>query len=118
MWTCVFILSRNLWVAAAHHSCWNATIFMIGLPLSGENWRALAPLVTVSHGSILWTGGAFGPEDSLVNVAVSTMICAALWRLSMTGAFVREIDPGSREDHAPSFPDPEIDRENHAPCVR
>jgi len=82
MWAGVFILSRNLWVAAAHHCCWNATIFMIGVPLSGEDWRAQAPFETIDHGSILWTGGAFGPEDSLVNLFVSLAICAALWRLA------------------------------------
>ncbi len=83
MWAGVFIVSRNIWVAAVHHCCWNATIFMIGLPLSGENWRAQAPFETVSHGSVLWTGGAFGPEDSLVNIFVSLAICAALWRLRL-----------------------------------
>jgi hypothetical protein len=82
MWALVFIVSRNLWVAAAHHCCWNATIFLIGLPLSGEDWRAQAPFETVSHGSILWTGGAFGPEDSLINLLVSFAICAALWGLA------------------------------------
>src|SRR6185436_10688401 len=82
MWAAVFILSRNIWVAAAHHCCWNATIFMIGVPLSGEDWRAQAPFETVYHGSVLWTGGAFGPEDSLVNLFVSVAICAALWRLA------------------------------------
>jgi len=82
MWAEVFIVSRNLWVVAAHHCCWNATIFLIGLPLSGENWRAQAAWVTVSHGSVLWTGGAFGPEDSLVNLVVSAGICAALWRVA------------------------------------
>lgn len=81
MWGAVFILWRNIWVAAAHHCCWNATIFLIGLPLSGENWRPQALFETVSHGSVLWTGGAFGPEDSLVNIFVSLAICAALWRL-------------------------------------
>ena len=55
---------------------------MIGLPLSGENWRAQAAFETVSHGSVLWTGGAFGPEDSLINVFVSLAICATLWRLA------------------------------------
>ena len=82
MWGAVFIIWRNIWVAAAHHCCWNATIFLIGLPLSGENWRAQAAFETVSHGSVLWTGGAFGPEDSLVNVFVSLALCAALWRLA------------------------------------
>ena len=82
MWAGVFIVWRNIWVVAAHHCCWNATIFLIGLPLSGEDWRAQAPLVTVPHGSVLWTGGAFGPEDSLVNIVVSSAICVALWRLA------------------------------------
>ncbi len=93
MWGAVFILWRNLWVAAAHHCCWNAMIFLIGLPLSGEDWRAQAPFETISHGSVLWTGGAFGPEDSLVNIAVSLAICAALWQLvRRTG---RPLPPGT-----------------------
>jgi uncharacterized protein len=94
MWAAVFIVSRNIWVAAAHHCCWNATIFLIGVPLSGEDWRAQAPFETVSHGSILWTGGAFGPEDSLVNLFVSAAICAALWRLAR------------RADRQPGLPTP------------
>jgi CAAX protease family protein len=98
MLAAVFIVSRNIWVVAACHCCWNATIFMIGLPLSGEDWRAQAPFETVSHGSVLWTGGAFGPEDSLVNIFVSLAICAVLWRLarrtgkvSAAGAFSQEL---------------------------
>jgi len=82
MWAGVFILSRNIWVAAAHHACWNSTIFLIGVPLSGEDWIAQAPLETALHGSGLWTGGAFGPEDSLVNIAVCTAICGALWQMA------------------------------------
>ena len=83
MWAGVYIASRSLWVAAAHHTCWNATIFLSGLPLSGqEEWRAQAPLVTEYTGAALWTGGAFGPEDSLVSVVLTAMACAALWRIA------------------------------------
>lgn len=82
MWGLWFILSRNIWAAAAHHCCWNATIFLIGVPLSGQDWRAQAAFETASHGSVLWTGGAFGPEDSLVNLFVSTGICILLWRFA------------------------------------
>ena len=79
----IFILSRNVWVTAAHHVCWNGTIFVIGLPLSGElDVRASAPLQTEYHGSTLLTGGAFGPENSLVNIAVMLGICFALWHLA------------------------------------
>jgi uncharacterized protein len=89
MWTGIFVLSRNIWVTAAHHFCWNATIFAIGLPLSGEtDVRAQAPLQTVYRGSRLWTGGAFGPEDSLLNIVVMVGICLALWRLARRGELI------------------------------
>ncbi len=82
IWSGVFLVSRNLWVSTAHHCCWNATIFALGLPLSGEEaWRAKAPFTTLTQGSELWTGGAFGPEDSLLNIAVSLALCWGLWRL-------------------------------------
>ncbi|HEX3131775.1 MAG TPA: CPBP family glutamic-type intramembrane protease [Thermoanaerobaculia bacterium] len=109
MWALWFIVSRNLWAAAAHHCCWNATIFMIGLPLSGEDWRAQAAFETVSHGSTLWTGGAFGPEDSLINVFVSFAICAVLWRFARLADRPEvelrqaEVVPSLTDDPEPAF---------------
>ncbi len=98
MWAEVYILSRNLWVTAAHHLCWNAAIFAIGLPLSGEtDVRAVAPLQSVAHGSTLWTGGVFGPEDSLVNVVVMTVICLGLWRIARR----RSVAPGGAPANEP-----------------
>ncbi len=83
MWSGVYVVSRSLWVAAAHHCCWNATIFLTGLPLSGqEEWRRQAPLVSEYLGSEFWSGGAFGPENSVLTIALSVLICLALWRLA------------------------------------
>jgi hypothetical protein len=42
MWAGVYVLSRNVWVAAAHHACWNGAIFLSGLPLSGRRAGARA----------------------------------------------------------------------------
>jgi len=78
MWAGLYIIWRNVWVTAAHHACWNATIFLIGVPLSGEEWTSQAPWQTAVRGSALWTGGSFGPEDSLFNILVMTLICALL----------------------------------------
>ncbi|HUD70569.1 MAG TPA: CPBP family intramembrane glutamic endopeptidase [Dongiaceae bacterium] len=90
MWAGIFIVWRNLWVAAAHHCSWNATIFLIGVPLSGEDWRAQAPLATSTHGSVLWTGGTFGPEDSLINIAVMIVLGGGLlWLARRRGRLVR-----------------------------
>ena len=46
-------------------------------------FRALfkAPFVTVTHGSPIWTGGAFGPENSPVTIMVMIAACVVLARL-------------------------------------
>lgn len=94
MWAGVYVLTRNIWVTAAHHCFWNATIALVGLSLSGEeDLRALAPFESVTHGSVLWTGGGFGPEDSLVNVLVSGAICYGLWRLARSRGLFRSASP-------------------------
>lgn len=88
MWAGVYAVTRNLWASTAHHACWNAAIFLSGLPLSGmEKWREKAPFVTEYRGSVLWTGGAFGPEDSLVSIALCLAMCVGLWKLA------RRMDP-------------------------
>lgn len=72
-WTLIFIHSRNLWVVIANHAAWNLTIFCSGVPLSGaEEWRLSAPLETAYEGPVWLTGGAFGPEDSVLNLVVIT----------------------------------------------
>jgi membrane protease YdiL (CAAX protease family) len=82
MWAGVFALSRNLWVTTAHHCFWNATIFATGVILSGQTeFQDKAPLITVTHGSPIWTGGAFGPENSPVTIVVMIAACAVLARL-------------------------------------
>lgn len=96
MWSGVYIVSRSLWVAGAHHCCWNATIFLTGLPLSGqEEWRRQAPLFSEYHGSVLWSGGAFGPEDSLLSIGVCVVVCLVLWRLAQTERVGRPV-PSTR----------------------
>lgn len=81
LWGGIFVLTRNVWVAAAHHAAWNFTILLSGVPLSGiDEWRALAPLDSRYAGSDRWTGGIFGPENSLLVVAVVAVAVVALLR--------------------------------------
>lgn len=78
LWAGVFVLTRNLWVAAANHAAWNFTILLSGVPLSGiEDWRDLSPLESRYAGPDWLTGGMFGPESSLL-VIVSTSIAVVL----------------------------------------
>lgn len=78
LWGGLFALTRNLWVAVAHHAAWNFTILLSGVPLSGnEDWRALAPLNSCYAGPDWLTGGRFGPESSLL-VLVSALVSVVL----------------------------------------
>jgi len=80
-WCGVYALSRNLWVTGLNHTLWNLTIFLSGVPLSGhEEWRLSAPLVSHAQGPFWLTGGAFGPEDSIVNIVIAGVATALLWR--------------------------------------
>jgi membrane protease YdiL (CAAX protease family) len=89
LWAAVFVLARNLWVAAANHAAWNFTILLSGLPLSGiEDWRKLAPLESRFAGPDWLTGGMFGPESSLLVIASTTVVVALLLRAARRrGAF-------------------------------
>ncbi len=70
-WAAIYMQSRNLWVVIANHCAWNVTIFVSGVPLSGqEGWRSAAPLESSYHGSVWLTGGEFGPEDSILNILI------------------------------------------------
>jgi membrane protease YdiL (CAAX protease family) len=90
LWAALFVLTRNLWVGVAHHAAWNFTILLSGVPLSGiEDWRALAPLRSMYSGPAWLTGGAFGPEGSLLVIATSAL--ATAWLLGFAkrrGGFV------------------------------
>ena len=90
LWAGLFVLTRNLWVVAAHHAAWNFTILLSGLPLSGiEDWRALAPLQSRMVGPDWLTGGMFGPESSWLVILTTT--AATIWLLRVAkrrGGFV------------------------------
>jgi uncharacterized protein len=84
LWAGVFILTRNLWVVAANHAAWNFTILLSGVPLSGiEDWRALAPIEARYAGPDWLTGGIFGPESSLLVIALLTIAVVLLLRTAL-----------------------------------
>ncbi len=87
-WTYVFVHTRNLWVVTANHAAWNFVIILTGMPLSGiEAWRAAAPFESIYHGPFWLSGGAFGPEDSIVTIAL-VLVCVAIqmrWSRVMDG---------------------------------
>ena len=81
MWSLVYLLTRNLWAAAANHALWNFTIFATGLPLTGQqDWRGSAPMQSDYSGALMWTGGAAGPENSFfVIICIAFIVGTLLW---------------------------------------
>lgn len=104
LWAAVFILTRNLWAAAANHAAWNFTILLAGVPLSGiEDWRKLAPLESRFAGPDWLTGGMFGPESSLLVIVSTTVAVVLLLRAAQRrGGFFAPADSslGNRDDRS------------------
>jgi membrane protease YdiL (CAAX protease family) len=90
-WASIYVYSRNLWVVIANHAAWNVSIFISGVPLSGQQeWSLSAPLESRYGGPVWLTGGDFGPEDSIINILVMACALAGLaYRAWRQGFFVK-----------------------------
>ena len=102
LWGGLFVLTRNLWVAAANHAAWNFTILLSGVPLSGiEDWRPQAPFESRYAGPDWLTGGVFGPESSLLVIFFATIAVVLLLRTAKRrGAFVVPVGESERRAEA------------------
>lgn len=85
----VFMLTRRLWMVIGLHAAWNFTeggIF--GASVSGGDAHGV--YASHFHGPDMLTGGAFGPEASIVAVLICFATGAGfLWLASKRGHFVR-----------------------------
>jgi uncharacterized protein len=78
-WCFVYVHTRNLWIVIANHAAWNFAIVLSGAPLSGiEEWRAAAPIETHVGGPTWLSGGAFGPENSIITIFVLVLSLSLL----------------------------------------
>lgn len=71
--------SRSLWSATVAHGVWNfAVACLLSVPVSGI--RIFHWLDVSISGHELVTGGAFGPEGSLVLTVLGILLAVGLWR--------------------------------------
>ena len=100
-WTLLFARTRNLWFVTFHHATWNFAIVLSGAPLSGlEEWLDAAPLLTVDHGPTWLTGGAFGPENSVLTILIVAATIGILVRRSITCPRSNDDRPAPPRHHA------------------
>jgi membrane protease YdiL (CAAX protease family) len=90
--------SGTLWLPLGLHAGWNLAVGLVaGLPVSGAQ-LPLHLLDTEAVGNVLATGGAYGPEASLVGILVLAGGIAAVWFLPVERAPER---PAPAVDPAP-----------------
>lgn len=73
-----FLWRRSLWLVTALHATWNGLEQLFGIPVPGHVDPSL--LIASTPGPAILTGGGFGLEASLIPVAVSLLLTAALLR--------------------------------------
>ena len=74
----LYVLTRNLWLVIGVHLGWNfAEGSLFGAQVSGSG-EAHSLLRTSLAGPDLLTGGSFGPEGSIITIAIYLLLAAAL----------------------------------------
>ena len=74
-----FWRSRDLWLPIGLHFGWNFTLPLFGTNVSGLRMKVTGYEMSWSAGT-LWSGGAYGPEASLLTSAVLFALFAYLWK--------------------------------------
>jgi len=74
----LLVRTRSLAVPIGVHFGWNFTLVAVGVNVSGIRIK-LAAMTLGASGPTLWSGGAYGPEASLItSLAVPAVICVVL----------------------------------------
>ena len=84
--------SRDLWLPMGLHFGWNFTLPLFGTPVSGLRMNVTGYEMSWSAGA-LWSGGAYGPEASLLTFVMLFALFAYLWRAPIRRQISRITDP-------------------------
>jgi len=74
-----FLRSRDLWLPIGLHFGWNFTLPLFGVNVSGLRMKITGHEMTWTAG-VLWSGGEYGPEASILTSAVLFVLFAYIWK--------------------------------------
>ncbi|MFN7995481.1 MAG: type II CAAX endopeptidase family protein [Bryobacteraceae bacterium] len=74
-----FLRSHDIWLPIGLHFGWNFTLPLFGVNVSGLTMRLSGFTMEWSAG-ILWSGGAYGPEASILTSGVLFLLLIYLWK--------------------------------------
>ena len=82
--TALYIVTGRLWASIGYHMAWNFTeAYVFGAEVSGSGFGQSLFQVRARPGvDAFWTGGAFGPEASMVTLVFGLLVSAALITLA------------------------------------
>ncbi|HYW45553.1 MAG TPA: type II CAAX endopeptidase family protein [Bryobacteraceae bacterium] len=81
-----YLRSRDLWLPIGLHFGWNFTLPLFGVNLSGLRMNVTGYELAWDGGR-LWSGGAYGPEASLLTSAVLVVLFLFLWKAPVRRQF-------------------------------
>lgn len=91
-----FLRSRDLWLPIGLHFGWNFTLPLFGVNVSGLTMKLTGFTMEWSAGT-LWSGGAYGPEASILTSGVLVVLFAFLWRAPIRRQPSVLLDPPASE---------------------
>jgi uncharacterized protein len=74
-----YLRSRDLWLPIGLHFGWNFTLPLFGVNLSGLRMKVTGYEMAWTAGG-LWSGGAYGPEASILTSGVLMALFVYLWK--------------------------------------
>jgi uncharacterized protein len=84
--------SHDLWLPIGLHFGWNATLPFLGVELSGFTIQVIGYRLVWKAGN-LWSGGAYGPEASILATLVLVILFAIVWKLPVRRGVAYLLDP-------------------------
>jgi membrane protease YdiL (CAAX protease family) len=87
-----YLRSRDLWLPVGLHFGWNFTLPLFGVNLSGLRMRETDYEMAWSAGPA-WSGGAYGPEASLLTSVVVFLLFVYIWKAPVRRQFSPITDP-------------------------
>jgi uncharacterized protein len=83
--------SHDLWLPLGIHFGWNATLPFLGVSLSGFTIRVTEYQLLWKAGD-LWSGGAYGPEASVLASFVLLVLFAVVWKMPVRNGVASLLD--------------------------
>lgn len=88
--------SHDLWLPIGLHFGWNATLPFLGSPLSGFTIR-VTEYQLVWKAGVVWSGGSYGPEASLLTLLVLLLLALVVWKMPIRRDRAWFLDPEESE---------------------